>query len=49
MGENMSSIGMTEKNVYLGDRYQWGEAIIEVSQPHSPCFKLNNTYPEIHL
>ena len=44
MGENLSSIGMTEKNVYLGDRYQWGEAIIEVSQPRSPCFKLNKRW-----
>ncbi|PKG81387.1 MOSC domain-containing protein [Colwellia sp. 75C3] len=44
MGENLSSIGMTEQNVYLGDRYQWGEAIIEVSQPRSPCFKLNKRW-----
>ncbi|KGJ94625.1 MOSC domain-containing protein [Colwellia psychrerythraea] len=44
MGENMSSIGMTEQTVCLGDRYQWGEAIIEVSQPRSPCFKLNKRW-----
>ena len=44
MGENISSIGMTEQTVYLGDRYQWGEAIIEVSQPRSPCFKLNKRW-----
>ena len=41
MGENLSSIGMTEDTVFIGDRYQWGQAIIEVSQPRSPCFKLN--------
>lgn len=41
MGENLSSIGMSEHNVCVGDKYQWGEAIIEVSQPRSPCFKLN--------
>jgi MOSC domain-containing protein YiiM len=41
MGENISTAGMTEQNVCLGDRYQWGEAVIEVSQPRSPCFKLN--------
>jgi len=41
MGENLSSLGMTEHNVCIGDRYQWGQAIIEVSQPRSPCFKLN--------
>ncbi|WP_372743316.1 MOSC domain-containing protein, partial [Neptunomonas sp.] len=36
--------GMTEDTVCLGDRYQWGEAIIEVSQPRSPCFKLNKRW-----
>jgi len=44
MGENLSSIGMTEQTVCLGDRYQWGQAIIEVSQPRSPCFKLNKRW-----
>lgn len=44
MGENLSSNGMTEETVCLGDRYQWGEAIIEVSQPRSPCFKLNKRW-----
>ncbi|MCM0148179.1 MOSC domain-containing protein [Photobacterium galatheae] len=41
MGENLSSLGMTEDNVRIGDRYRWGEAIIEISQPRSPCFKMN--------
>lgn len=44
MGENLSSEGMTEDTVCLGDRYRWGEAIIEVSQPRSPCFKLNKRW-----
>lgn len=44
MGENISTIGMTEENVFIGDRYQWGEAIIEVSQPRSPCYKLNRRW-----
>ncbi len=44
MGENLSSEGMTEDTVCLGDRYQWGDAIIEVSQPRSPCFKLNKRW-----
>ena len=44
MGENLSSTGMTEDNVCIGDRYRWGEAIIEVSQPRSPCFKLNKRW-----
>lgn len=44
MGENLSSAGMTEDTVCLGDRYQWGEAVIEVSQPRSPCYKLNKRW-----
>lgn len=44
MGENMSSKGMTEKTVHIGERYRWGEAVIEVSQPRSPCFKLNKRW-----
>ncbi|HEY3986556.1 6-hydroxyaminopurine reductase [Cedecea sp.] len=40
-GENLSTAGMTEKNVYMGDIYRWGEALIQVTQPRSPCFKLN--------
>ncbi len=44
MGENLSSVGMTEDTVCVGDRYSWGAAIIEVSQPRSPCFKLNRRW-----
>ncbi|MGG8293759.1 6-hydroxyaminopurine reductase [Klebsiella sp. 141130] len=40
-GENLSSEGLTEKNVYIGDIFRWGEALIQVTQPRSPCFKLN--------
>jgi MOSC domain-containing protein YiiM len=49
MGENISSIGMTEENVYLGDRYQWGDSIIEISQPRSPCFKLNKRWEIVNF
>jgi MOSC domain-containing protein YiiM len=40
-GENLSTIGMTEKTVFIGDIYRWGEALIQITQPRSPCFKLN--------
>jgi hypothetical protein len=33
--------GLTEQNVYIGDIFRWGEALIQVTQPRSPCFKLN--------
>ena len=40
-GENLSTQGMTEENVFIGDIYRWGETLIQVTQPRSPCFKLN--------
>src|SRR5262249_42111746 len=29
-----------ETRVAIGDRFRWGEALLEVSQPRAPCFKL---------
>ena len=40
-GENLSTEGMTERSVFIGDIYRWGETLIQVTQPRSPCFKLN--------
>lgn len=40
-GENISTLGMTEENVFIGDIYAWGDARIQVTQPRSPCYKLN--------
>ena len=39
-GENLSTIGVTEAEAGIGDRWAWGEAVLEVCQPRSPCFKL---------
>ncbi len=39
-GENLSTNGMTEHNVFIGDIYRWG-GVDPVTQPRSPCFKLN--------
>jgi MOSC domain-containing protein YiiM len=38
-GENLSTEGADESEVRLGDRFAWGDAILEVSQPRSPCHK----------
>ncbi len=40
-GENISCSHLNETNVCLGDRYQVGTAIVEVSQARQPCWKLN--------
>ncbi|WP_062047030.1 MOSC domain-containing protein [Bacillus sp. JCM 19034] len=39
-GENVSIAGLTENIVCIGDQFSWGEALIEISQPRSPCFKV---------
>ncbi|WP_039055246.1 6-hydroxyaminopurine reductase [Enterobacter sp. Bisph1] len=40
-GENLSTEGLTEKEVFIGDIFRWGKTLIQVTQPRSPCFKLN--------
>ncbi|CAM3680722.1 6-hydroxyaminopurine reductase [Rahnella bruchi] len=41
-GENLSTLGMTEDNVFIGDIFRWGETLIQVTQPRAPCYKLNH-------
>ncbi len=38
-GENLTLIGADETAVHIGDRFSWGEALLEVAQPRMPCFK----------
>jgi MOSC domain-containing protein YiiM len=41
-GENLTIAGLTEANVCIGDAWQIGDsAIVEVSQPRQPCWKLS--------
>lgn len=40
-GENISTTGLTEHNVAVGDRFRLGSALVEVSQGRQPCWKLN--------
>lgn len=40
-GENVSTLGMTEAEVCVGDIYRLGKAVVQVSQPRQPCWKLN--------
>ncbi|NNJ55123.1 MAG: MOSC domain-containing protein [Bacteroidia bacterium] len=39
-GENLTIDGLDERQIYIGDQYQIGEALVEVSEPREPCFKL---------
>lgn len=39
-GENLTVEGLVDSEVRIGDRFAVGSAVVEVSQPRSPCFKL---------
>ena len=39
-GENLTVEGLHEKGINIGDTYKIGEAVVQVTQPRQPCFKL---------
>ena len=43
-GENISTRGLTEAEVCLGDRFILGSALLEISQGRQPCWKLNDRF-----
>ena len=43
-GENLSTEGLTEDTVAVGDVFRLGTALIEVSQGRQPCWKLNERF-----
>jgi MOSC domain-containing protein YiiM len=40
-GENFTIAGQDEKGVCIGDVYEVGEALVQVSKPRGPCFKIS--------
>jgi len=40
-GENLTLEGLDEETVAIGDRFRVGEALLEVSEPRGPCYKLD--------
>jgi MOSC domain-containing protein YiiM len=40
-GENLTTVGILESELSIGDRLRIGTVLLEVSQPRTPCFKLN--------
>lgn len=41
-GENLTTDGLVETQVCVGDEYEIGGATVQVSQPRMPCWKLAN-------
>ena len=39
-GENFTTEGMQEESTNIGDRFRIGKAVVMVTQPRVPCFKL---------
>ncbi len=53
-GENLAVAGLSEENVIIGDRYKIGTAVVTITQPRLPCFKLgirigDATFPQRFL
>ena len=43
-GENFTTGGLLEDEVCIGDVFRAGEAIVQVSQPRQPCWKLERRW-----
>jgi len=39
-GENLTTEGLLEESVRIGDRFRIGSAVLQVTQPRMPCYKL---------
>jgi len=40
-GENFTTEGLLESDVFIGDKFSVGTAEVTVTQPRQPCYKLN--------
>ncbi|HWO96816.1 MAG TPA: MOSC domain-containing protein [Bacillus sp. (in: firmicutes)] len=48
-GENLTISGAIEQDIMIGDIYQMGEAVFQVSLPRQPCYKLSLKWNEPSL
>jgi len=39
-GENLTTTGLSEETVHIGDRFRVGSAELVATQPRTPCYKL---------
>ena len=44
IGENLSTHGWSEESVCIGDIFRLGTARVQVSQPRSPCWKIDHKF-----
>lgn len=43
-GSNLAVRGIDETQVHIGDRFRLGSALIEISQPRQPCWKIEHRF-----
>lgn len=44
LGENLSTCGWDEDDVHIGDVFRAGDTLLQVSQPRSPCWKIDHRF-----
>ena len=49
IGENLSANDMNEHNVCIGDIYKVGAAILQISSPRIPCWKIDAKFKQPNL
>lgn len=48
-GENISTEGLTEADVCVGDVYRLGTSLVQVSQARQPCWRLNERFGDASM
>ena len=46
MGENLTVAGWTDSDVCIGDRVRIGTALLQVTEPRTPCYKLGLAFAD---
>jgi MOSC domain-containing protein YiiM len=40
-GENLTLRGVVEDGAAIGDVWRWGDAVLQITEPRGPCYKLD--------
>jgi len=43
-GENFTSAGLFESELNIGDKFRIGSAVVMVTEPRMPCYKLSTRF-----
>jgi MOSC domain-containing protein YiiM len=44
LGENLTVKDLDEKQLFIGDIYKLGKALVQITQPREPCFKFAHKF-----